>query len=607
MNSLMHKITFLRIVFVLLALTTTPWAIADYQITNDSSAETAWVIYSTRRPANDDWPAGWRTMGWYKILPEDTLTLKVPANNKSVYLRVGFPSEIKPLDHATRERSLFWIHPSDAFTVVQTNSGDFLKSDHRVQSLEQVYLYEYRNGGAHTIPDAYQNLPDLPAQEIYNQSIHSVVWILAERGNGIGKGSGVLIDKDRKLVVTNQHVIDNAERVYVFFPYRDRNGILQKDLVFYQNNVEWLIEHKYATTGRVIAQNMRNDLAIVKLDWLPLTAREIQHDFIRNVEDSMKKGDKVHILGNPSGRLWNWTQGTFLGPKPVCPIEGGELVGCLEIEADIHGGNSGGPVLNGQGVLIGIITAATDEVYSIAATTRNIKALLDTVGPKHTFRIRNNAEFTLSYYIMWSGDLKWSKYSLDSGRFKFHSLSEEVRPTGYPIIAFDSIPNDNRYTWQIYRLDTLLRYFGDNYHVTPDDAKKYVFEFDWRNSKLDLYIDGDAASPMLSTGHGIHGTQEPPKETTLLPNYPNPFNPETWIPYQLSKAADVTVTIYASDGSVVQTLALGHQAAGMYKNRNQAAYWDGKNEMGESVASGVYFYTLIAGDFSATRKMLILK
>ena len=98
-----------------------------------------------------------------------------------------------------------------------------------------------------------------------------------------------------------------------------------------------------------------------------------------------------------------------------------------------------------------------------------------------------------------------------------------------------------------------------------------------------------------------------PNKTALLANYPNPFNPETWIPYQLSKAADVTVTIYASDGNVVRSLALGHRDVGMYKSRSQAAYWDGKNETGESVASGVYFYTLTAGNFSATRKMLILK
>ena len=98
-----------------------------------------------------------------------------------------------------------------------------------------------------------------------------------------------------------------------------------------------------------------------------------------------------------------------------------------------------------------------------------------------------------------------------------------------------------------------------------------------------------------------------PKETALLHNFPNPFNPETWIPYDLAKDADVSLHIYAVNGTLVRTLALGHQAAGLYQSRSRAAYWDGKNEFGESVASGLYFYTLTAGDFSATRKMLIRK
>ena len=98
-----------------------------------------------------------------------------------------------------------------------------------------------------------------------------------------------------------------------------------------------------------------------------------------------------------------------------------------------------------------------------------------------------------------------------------------------------------------------------------------------------------------------------PKETALLANYPNPFNPETWIPYQLAKPTAVTLTIYAVDGSVVRTLDVGHQAAGIYQGKNRAAYWDGKNAQGERVASGLYFYTLSAGDFTATRKMLIRK
>ena len=111
---------------------------------------------------------------------------------------------------------------------------------------------------------------------------------------------------------------------------------------------------------------------------------------------------------------------------------------------------------------------------------------------------------------------------------------------------------------------------------------------------------------------GIHFLEQllaalAPKETALLPNYPNPFNPETWIPYQLAQSADVTLNIYAANGVLVRTLAIGHQPVGSYHGKNRAAHWDGRNAVGELVASGVYFYTLTAGDFTATRKMLILK
>ena len=98
-----------------------------------------------------------------------------------------------------------------------------------------------------------------------------------------------------------------------------------------------------------------------------------------------------------------------------------------------------------------------------------------------------------------------------------------------------------------------------------------------------------------------------PKKTALLPNYPNPFNPETWIPYQIAEPTNVTLHIYATNGHLVRTLILGHQPAGIYHNRNRAAYWDGRNELGEPVASGIYFYTLSAGNFTATRRLLIRK
>ena len=100
---------------------------------------------------------------------------------------------------------------------------------------------------------------------------------------------------------------------------------------------------------------------------------------------------------------------------------------------------------------------------------------------------------------------------------------------------------------------------------------------------------------------------EIPTKTELLANYPNPFNPETWIPYRLAEDAFVTVTIYDGNGHLVRTLEVGHRIAAVYESQSKAIYWDGKNSLGESVASGVYFYSLTTGDFSSTRKMVILK
>ena len=100
---------------------------------------------------------------------------------------------------------------------------------------------------------------------------------------------------------------------------------------------------------------------------------------------------------------------------------------------------------------------------------------------------------------------------------------------------------------------------------------------------------------------------EIPSETELLANYPNPFNPETWIPYRLAEDAFVTLTIYDGSGRVVRTLDVGHRIAAVYENRSKAAYWDGRNEVGERVASGLYFYHLLAEDYSATRRMVVVK
>ena len=126
--------------------------------------------------------------------------------------------------------------------------------------------------------------------------------------------------------------------------------------------------------------------------------------------------------------------------------------------------------------------------------------------------------------------------------------------------------------------------------VILSDATPTALAVKWTDTRL----DGD-----LET--------RPVDRSAMFENYPNPFNPETWIPYQLAAAADVTLTIYGASGRLVRTLTLGHQSPGIYHRKGRAAYWDGRNDFGERVASGLYFYTLTAGEFAATGKMLILK
>ena len=146
---------------------------------------------------------------------------------------------------------------------------------------------------------------------------------------------------------------------------------------------------------------------------------------------------------------------------------------------------------------------------------------------------------------------------------------------------------------------------GGHWFETDDGQIFYSPDPEWcSESHLESFRAAPTAGVLSSVWQEL---SEIPEETTLMPNYPNPFNPETWIPYQLAEPAEVMLTIYSTDGKLVRTIALGHQPAGVYESKSRAAYWDGKNEISERVASGTYFYTLKAGDFAATRKMLILR
>jgi hypothetical protein len=156
--------------------------------------------------------------------------------------------------------------------------------------------------------------------------------------------------------------------------------------------------------------------------------------------------------------------------------------------------------------------------------------------------------------------------------------------------------------------------------IYGDDPQTLQIEGAVPGENLKFYVDGSlAVIQTLEFDAGVSWdniripqridllAQAPPKEYMLGQNYPNPFNPETWIPYQLKGDANVTIKIYSATGQAIRTLNLGHKPAGFYNDKNGAAYWDGKNEAGEQVSSGLYFYTIQSGDFTATKKMVIAR
>ena len=245
------------------------------------------------------------------------------------------------------------------------------------------------------------------------------------------------------------------------------------------------------------------------------------------------------------------------------------------------------------------ITSRWDPIDKIAITTRYRSnnndatrlAALDSGNVIHVWSYTGNHLFTFNR----------------SEGYAAHDDILEFTPNGELLVtAYD---HDVRF-WDVSQkaLDHSFR-IPDSHLPSDESIESLAFSDD---GKL-MAIGGSDGTVHIYEWTGGSAPVAPPKETepaqptALLENYPNPFNPETWIPYQLSEAAEVTVTIHASDGKLVRTLELGQVPAGVYSEKDRAAYWDGQNEQGEPVASGVYFYTLKAGEFSATQKMVIRK
>lgn len=334
---------------------------------------------------------------------------------------------------------------------------------------------------------------NLSVNQIYDQAIRSVVWIVKSDSSA---GSGVLIDKKLKLVVTNEHVMGTDEAVWVLFPVMDKNGKLIEERDFYLNKnnrearFEVLNRLGYVAVGRVVAKKQATDLAILELDGLPETALEIDHDF-RHVDYQINMKDNVHILGNPGKlKLWRWTLGMFQGIS--VKKDGKEM---LRINADTYPGNSGGPVLNGHGKLIGIVSESNLGTSTVAVPLKYVDELLQTLTPKHVVSIFNNTTFTIPFLFRaeesdpdWHSIEDWT--SLKPGQIgviTFNAFPHDPIPEGYPRIIFDHVTNDEESTLKVKPLKTYQRRAGSGFKVRSKyDAYEYYFHHDPSEHKLYL-------------------------------------------------------------------------------------------------------------------------
>jgi hypothetical protein len=170
----------------------------------------------------------------------------------------------------------------------------------------------------------------------------------------------------------------------------------------------------------------------------------------------------------------------------------------------------------------------------------------------------------------------------------FHVYRSTDKDGGYNLLNEKLVESTGNYTY---------KYIDDTVDTNVDTYYYYLEDVDLDGVKSRSQIIKVTRSEVTFV----------PEKFALLQNYPNPYNPETWIPYMLPVNTDVTIKIYNPTGNIVKTLSLGEREAGMYVSKDRAAYWDGKNEAGEQIGSGVYFYAIEAGDFRAVKKMIILK
>ena len=291
-------------------------------------------------------------------------------------------------------------------------------------------------------------------RKLYGEAIRSVAWIV----NGQYQGSGFLLNKDLRFVVTNAHVVTDSERVDVFFPVTDRKGNVIEERNYYEKYRVPLKAQGFYSSGRVTAIDKENDLAIIQLARLPPGIREI--NTYRTCTDMMGSGtNQVHILGNPSSfPLWRWSPGHL-----------GKCDNTIAIEANLYSGNSGGPVLDNDGNLVGIAVKSELHMKAEAVPVERLAEMEKEIERVRITSFANRASFLIHYRFRCGDGEQWEASSVRPGQVRVHGCYPDRHDFPVkPAIRYDYLTHDDKVTDRERPLEAYSR------HVLPEDAHNMI-------------------------------------------------------------------------------------------------------------------------------------